>query len=478
MRYLIDSCKFGDKCVYAHTSEFLPDSGLSRSEQHELISMNVQANAGLPVIPLNAGRPRFGRKKATSPSMPPLEALPVHSSHVESRATSLGMPALEALPVHSGPRGKRNASSGMPPLEPLPVRSEQRAASPSMPPLEPLSLKSVHVEKQASHATPASASSPPFVLLISLMDHTMFNGMHAHFMGALSSKAEYAQATTSKEALNLLSKRQIAAVYVTDPALAEAKSPHSALVAKLVEYVKGGGTIVFGGLFSGFIRPTDNDAFFKNVWGLGWKMGDYHRTDFMLNIQTHPKFIMGLDVPELYNVKTVHLKGVASQDVVYAPMDGSYTQSAVFAPQKVCSSEVPVAYTRVGSGYLGYNGEVNGEDETTNIILSMLGVHERPPKSAAPKAEASASAQRPNPTSSSSTAASSFPGRAPAPKKKKSPRPPPRRLNRYQVEVLNVLFEGWHDDSEEEARMMRGDFTQGEMDELICQGIKPWDDDW
>ncbi|KZP09236.1 hypothetical protein FIBSPDRAFT_242463 [Athelia psychrophila] len=481
MRHLIDSCKFGNTCVYAHTSEFLPDSGLSPSDQHDFISMSVQIYAGLPVMPLNAGRPRSDKKKAASSSMPPLETLPVRSGHVERRSSSPSMPTLEALPVHSGPVKKSNTSPGMPPLEALPVRSEhgkRRATSPTMPPLEALSLGSGHVEKQAtSRVAPASASSPPFILLISFMDPDMFNGMHGHFMGALSSKADYAQATTSKDALNILSNRQVSAVYVTDPTMAAARTPHSALVAKLVEYVKGGGTVVFGGLFSGMIRPDDNDAFFKNVWGLGWKMGNYHRTDFVINPLTHPKFIRGLDVPELYNVKTVHLKGVAAQDVVYAPMDGSYTQSAVFAPQKVYASEVPVAYTQIGGGYLGYHGEVNGEDETTNIILSMLGVPERSPTSVAPKVEAHSNAQRPI-ASSSSAAVSNFPGQARAPKKKKPARPPARRLNRYQRDVLNVLFEGWDDDSDEEERIMRGDFTQGEMDELICQGIKPWEDDW
>lgn len=40
-------------------------------------------------------------------------------------------------------------------------------------------------------------------------------------------------------------------------------------------------------------------------------------------------------------------------------------------------------------------------------------------------------------------------------------------------EVLNAHFEG-----RDEAQLMEGDFTQEEMNGLICQGIEPWDDDW
>ncbi|KZP16447.1 hypothetical protein FIBSPDRAFT_60488 [Athelia psychrophila] len=148
--------------------------------------MGVYLNAGMPAIPFHAGHPRSAKKTATSSSMLPLEALPTRSGHNERRATSPWMLALEALPVHSGSAGKRHASPPMPPLEALPARSghiERKLTLPTMPPLEALPLGSGHVEKQARSA---SASPAPFTLLISLVDHAMSNGIHDHFMGALS----------------------------------------------------------------------------------------------------------------------------------------------------------------------------------------------------------------------------------------------------------------------------------------------------
>lgn len=73
-----------------------------------------------------------------------------------------------------------------------------------------------------------------------------------------------------------------------------------------------------------------------------------------------------------YNAKAVHLKGVNAEDVLYAPTEDSRVQSHVFAPTPVNPSHVPVAYTRIGDGFLGYVGDVNAEEESTSIILSML----------------------------------------------------------------------------------------------------------
>ncbi|KZP16451.1 hypothetical protein FIBSPDRAFT_975833 [Athelia psychrophila] len=158
--------------------------------------MGVQLNAGVPVIPRTAGRPRSGKKRATSSSMLPIEALPTRSGHDERRATSPRMPALEALPVHSGSVGKRRAPLGMPPLEALPALSghvERRTTSPTLPALDSLPACSEHGERRATspsghvekRGTFASASPAPFLPLISLMDHAVPNGMHGHFMGAL-----------------------------------------------------------------------------------------------------------------------------------------------------------------------------------------------------------------------------------------------------------------------------------------------------
>jgi hypothetical protein len=70
-----------------------------------------------------------------------------------------------------------------------------------------------------------------------------------------------------------------------------------------------------------------------------------------------------------YSMKVVHVQGAKPEDAVYTPTEDSRTASLVFAPSL---SETPVTYTRVGSGFLGYIGDVNAEEETTGVSLAML----------------------------------------------------------------------------------------------------------
>ena len=230
---------------------------------------------------------------------------------------------------------------------------------------------------KASLATPSNASSPQ-VLLISFDYADSFNRIHAHFLAALRSRADVIQAQTSDTALQTLSRPKLAAVYVTDPGIVERK--HAKVLTKLIEYVKSGGTLVVGGSFSTFVRPTDNDAFFKKAFGLNWKMGSYHRTTFSLNLARPERLLRGPSLAPSYSMKTVHLKGISRDSVVYGPTAESRTQSMVFAPSAVDLDEAPVVYTQVGQGYLGYIGDVNGEKASTNVILSMLGLPARSTK--------------------------------------------------------------------------------------------------
>jgi len=38
------------------------------------------------------------------------------------------------------------------------------------------------------------------------------------------------------------------------------------------------------------------------------------------------------------------------------------------------TSECPVAFAKVGDGWLGYIGDVNAEEESDNVVLGMLGL--------------------------------------------------------------------------------------------------------
>ena len=77
-------------------------------------------------------------------------------------------------------------------------------------------------------------------------------------------------------------------------------------------------------------------------------------------------------LPNSYSQKAVFLTNVASDDCVYRPSSDSVTQSLVFPPEPSNPNEAAVAFTKVGEGWLGYIGDVNNEQGSRAVILSML----------------------------------------------------------------------------------------------------------
>jgi hypothetical protein len=167
----------------------------------------------------------------------------------------------------------------------------------------------------------------------------------------------------ARKALQYLADTNLKGVLVADEGIIESKN--SEVLSSLIGWVNAGGIAVVGSLFPSFITGSEFDRFFDR-WGLPWKMGDYHRTTFVLNPSTRQLSSNSANLTTSYSMKAVHLKDVMAEDVLYAPTEDSRVASTVDLPH------VPVAYTRVGDGFLGYVGDVNAEEESTSVILAML----------------------------------------------------------------------------------------------------------
>ena len=205
--------------------------------------------------------------------------------------------------------------------------------------------------------------------MLSLSNPDLLASTNEHFISTLRSKIRIIQALNARKALQCLADTNLKGVFVADEGII--KNRNSGVLSSLIGWVNAGGIVVFGSLFPSFITGSEFDRFFEK-WGLPWKMGDYHRTTFVLN-PSIPQLSNHLaNLMTSYSMKAVHLKGVNAEDVLYAPTEDSRVQSHVFAPSPVDLSQVPVAYTRIGDGFLGYIGDVNAEDESTNVILAML----------------------------------------------------------------------------------------------------------
>ncbi|KAL1683383.1 hypothetical protein EV122DRAFT_176769, partial [Schizophyllum commune] len=215
------------------------------------------------------------------------------------------------------------------------------------------------------------SASEAFVLIVVLEDDGFWHDIHAHLLKDLRAKIAVRQSTSKNEIRELLASPDLAGVLVVDAGIARRRN--ASLADELAAYAKRGGAVVIGGQFSNHITPSEMKALTQR-FGLSWTMGDYHRTTHTRNaqnaiVQRNPS------LPKSYSMKAVHIAGADPAAAMYGPTEDSKLQSMVFAPVKIDKlSEYPVVHARVGDGYLGFIGDVNGETESTHPVLAMLGL--------------------------------------------------------------------------------------------------------
>jgi hypothetical protein len=73
-------------------------------------------------------------------------------------------------------------------------------------------------------------------------------------------------------------------------------------------------------------------------------------------------------------MKVLHVKNARPDEKIFVPVANSITQSNVFPPEYVDQAEAAVAGAKVGNGYLVCVGDVNAEEGSDNIILSLCGL--------------------------------------------------------------------------------------------------------
>ncbi|KAG6818393.1 hypothetical protein H0H93_005279, partial [Arthromyces matolae] len=174
-------------------------------------------------------------------------------------------------------------------------------------------------------------SEEKFVLFLSLEDE-LDDSYKQATVNLIKSKSTTRVATTKAEALRSLSSDQLRAAFVVDAAIMHRKN--APVLAKLVEFVKAGGSVVIGGAFSTFAKLGELGPFFVKSWGVPWKPGSYHRTTFSIN-SSHDLAKANPQLPQSYSMKALHLKDISPDVVVYKPTQNSRLESLVFAPDPI-----------------------------------------------------------------------------------------------------------------------------------------------
>ncbi|RXW20254.1 hypothetical protein EST38_g5590 [Candolleomyces aberdarensis] len=328
LHYLLGDCKFGDmNCIYSHDDRYLP-------------------------------LPEWWKDP---------EAIERARTLVTGMEGTFLRPAEYELFLHLHPNGQM---LGKGPLRKLLNSRLQKTIERS----DAAKVKELPkpTAKQPSGVAP---STTRFILLVSLQNEPSFEDINSPILAALRAKRKVVQAFSSTYALEMLSSSNLDGVLITDAGIA--KKNAAFLLRELVNYAKSGGVVVAGCMFSGGIAGNDFEKFFRN-FGLNWERGSYHRTTFYSN-PANKVVAANPSLAPFYSMKALHADGISSDMALYTPTTASVLQSLVFVPHRIQNlREAPVVIARVGTGHVGYVGDVNSEKESTNVYLAMLGLLDTP----------------------------------------------------------------------------------------------------
>lgn len=218
----------------------------------------------------------------------------------------------------------------------------------------------------------ATESPPvgPLVVVVRLEDHNIFEGTNPDLLRELAYRANVRTAKRVSEARRSLSSTvRPQAVIVADAAVVHTE--YRDILLLLMDYVASGGTVVYAGIFSSSVKPTDLDFMFKDAWDLPWHAGAYTRETVAVN-----SFSNGLNVGPLlkkYSMKALFVDNVALKDAIY--LEPHFARKLAQAKNNEerlrIAFKTPVAFATVGRGRVGYVGDVNSETGTTNLVIAM-----------------------------------------------------------------------------------------------------------
>ncbi|KAL8844150.1 MAG: hypothetical protein Q9176_001556 [Flavoplaca citrina] len=204
------------------------------------------------------------------------------------------------------------------------------------------------------------------------MQTSIFDDLYQPFCDEMNRSYTIVSARSAADAKSLLSLSTLRAILVVDGGLTVGKE-HIALQKQLSSYAQAGGTVIFCCLFSSFSKPSNFNGMFQS-FGLPWEFGAYHRTTFYLsqNIKSVLGHQRAIELEREYSMKAVHLKHTPVDARLYVPIEQSRTESRVFPPSAVDQEETPAAFSRHGSGWIGYVGDVNNEQGSRALIMALL----------------------------------------------------------------------------------------------------------
>ncbi|KAK4210498.1 hypothetical protein QBC37DRAFT_448106 [Rhypophila decipiens] len=220
---------------------------------------------------------------------------------------------------------------------------------------------SKYVAKHTSPGASTSNAQPPSndrVVVLCLEEERMFNAIHGHLIKAITTNREIERAKTPDEAILALSHAGTPSIIlIVDGAITH----HNKVSQCVSDCLRTGSTVVACGRFSSLVNAGEFNRFFSRLGFPSWTRGAYYRTNTSLRREVVGNALAN-KLPATYSQKTLYVAGPDRSAMWYTD------------PESPSATQAAAALVKVGNGKLGYIGDVNGEKETTKVVLAMCGL--------------------------------------------------------------------------------------------------------
>jgi len=215
----------------------------------------------------------------------------------------------------------------------------------------------------------------PEIMLLSLSYQEFPNESITALFDKILKVAYLKRVKTVPGALQYLEVSKPAAIIVTDEGIANKEN--SIVLERVKAYIESGGTVIVGLHFPHFIKRDAFNYFFQDVFGLPWCAENFHRDNCYINPScTLPSTVEAKRMPERYFciIKVLNISGARNHEKLFIPIQMCVTYPMVFTQEWLDQTEAGIVGAKIGAGYLAFVGDVNVEDETSQIIMVLCGL--------------------------------------------------------------------------------------------------------
>lgn len=142
--------------------------------------------------------------------------------------------------------------------------------------------------------------------------------------------------------------------------------------ARLSRFISAGGTVIIAFMFLAENSDWELESLFwdlKRKWKVDSSAPRHARLKLSLNDPIKERMASASnDLQQAYEIEALKITGVVQNEMVYIDSKSHVTGDSA----QDCYIGCPSAFARVGSGYLGYIGDLRVTSGTVALLMSML----------------------------------------------------------------------------------------------------------